>query len=133
MNSQPLHQNEVIPHKHTRRYFYAKDKSRLLLEADSASPDQLGALLRREGIFSSDLDAWRKERDKGLLNTSSKKKGRPVTVDPKDKLIAQLERETARWKERAERAETLVELQKKTAELLKISLSQNNEKPCSKK
>ena len=84
MNSQPLHNNEVVSEKPTRRYFYAKDKSRLLLEADSASPDQLGALLRREGIFSTDLDAWRKERNKGLLNTSSKKKGRPITVDPVD-------------------------------------------------
>jgi transposase len=133
MNSQPLHNNEVASDKPTRRYFYAKDKSRLLLEADSASPDQLGALLRREGIFSTDLDTWRKERNKGLLAPSSKKKGRPITVDPKDKLIAHLERETARWKERAERAETLVELQKKIAELLKIPLSQNNEKPYSKK
>jgi transposase len=123
MNSLP-HNNEVSP-KNTRRYFYAKDKLRLLAELDAA-PDQLGALLRREGIFSPDIEAWRKERDKGLLNTSSKKKGRPVTVDPKDKLIEQLERLNSRLKERAERAEAIVELQKKMAEILKMPLTSND-------
>jgi transposase len=123
MNSLP-HNNEVSP-KNTRRYFYAKDKLRLLAELDAA-PDQLGALLRREGIFSPDIEAWRKERDKGLLNTSSKKKGRPVTVAPKDKLIEQLERQNSRLKERAERAEAIVELQKKMAEILKMPLTSND-------
>lgn len=132
MISQSLHQNEVSQ-KHTRSYFYAKDKLRILLEADSASPDQLGALLRREGIFSSHLDSWRLERDKGLLLSSQKKKGRPSTSDPKDKLIAQLERENSLLKERAERAEAIVDLQKKMAEILKTPRPQSNEKSYSKK
>lgn len=132
MNSQTLHQNEVSP-KPTRRYFYAKDKLRLLLEADSASPEQLGALLRREGLFSSHLDTWRLERDKNLLLSSDKKKGRPITSDPKDKLIEQLERENSRLTQRVERAEAIIEVQKKIAEILKIPMAQYGEKPSSKK
>lgn len=130
MISQHKHQNEVST---TRPYFYAKDKLRILLEANAASPDQLGALLRREGIFSSHLDSWRIERDKGLLGASQKKLGRKPTNDPKDKRIEQLERELAQAQHRAERAEALVELQKKIAEILKIPLTTNNDKDSFKK
>jgi transposase len=83
----------------------------------------VGALLRREGLYSSHLATWRAARDRGELMGPVKKRG-PTTqiADPRDKKIAELEREAARWRKRAERAEALVEVQKKLAALLGMPL-----------
>jgi hypothetical protein len=79
----------------------------------------VGALLRREGLYSSHLTVWRAARERGELAGLVKKRGpAPQTRDPRDKKIAELEREAARWRRRAERAEALVEVQKKLAALL---------------
>ncbi|MBE3109882.1 MAG: transposase [Acidobacteria bacterium] len=84
---------------------------------------QLGALLRKEGLYSSHVVTWRKQREAGL---TPKKRGRPVTTDPR---VRQLEREkagleatTRRLERRLQRAETIIAFQKKVAELLGISL-----------
>jgi len=89
-------------------------------EADACkTPGAVGALLRREGLYSSHLTTWRAARERGELVGASKKRGpAPQVTDPRDKKIAELERETARWRKRAERAEALVEVQKKLAALL---------------
>ena len=106
--------------KATRRRFTREYKRRVVREADACkTPGAVGALLRREGLYSSHLAAWRAARDRGELAGPVKKRGPlPRVVDPRDKRIAELERETTRWQTRAERAEALVEVQKKVAALL---------------
>ena len=106
--------------KATRQRFTLEYKRRVVREADACkTPGAVGALLRREGLYSSHLAAWRAARDRGELAGGAKKRGPvPQVVDPREKRIAELERETTRWQKRAERAEALVEVQKKVAALL---------------
>jgi transposase-like protein len=111
---------EVVA-KAARRRFTAEYKRRMVREADRCTkPGEIGALLRREGLYSSLLTTWRAARDRGeLAGLSAKKRGPKATPpDPREKKIAELEREVGRQTKRAERAEALVELQKKVASLL---------------
>jgi len=111
--------------KATRRRFTTDYKRKLVREADTCTtPGAIGALLRREGLYSSHLTAWRAARERGELAGAPKKRG-PArrVVDPRDKRIAELERERTRWQKRAERAEALVELQKQVAALLGTPLT----------
>lgn len=111
---------QVVAKPH-RRIFTAEYKRRILKEADACStPGAVGALLRREGLYSSHLTVWRRARARGeVAALAPKKRGRkPTPVDPRIRRIAELEREVARLAARAERAEALVELQKKLAALL---------------
>ena len=111
---------EVVA-KARRRAFTAEYKRRVLKEADAcATAGAVGALLRREGLYSSHLVVWRRARARGeLAALTPRRRGRKVApVDPQDRRIADLERERARVTARAERAEGLVELQKKLATLL---------------
>ena len=116
--------------KPTRRRYTAEDKLKVLREAEALSGrGEIGALLRREGLYSSNLTQWRKQRERGELEGLSRKRG-PL---PKGKnsladKVKVLERENARLKARAERAEGLVELQKKVSEILGIELGRNGEK-----
>ena len=107
--------------KAARRRFTAAEKLRVLREADRCTkPGELGALLRREGLYSSHISAWRQARRDGELAGLTPRprgpKARPV--DSRDKKIAELERETRRLRARLERAEGLIEVQKKVAALL---------------
>ena len=106
--------------KATRRRFTVEYKRTILREADACrTPGAVGALLRREGLYSSHLTTWRAARERGELAGSAKKRGPARRVaDPRDKRITELERESTRWRKRAERAEALVELQKNVAALL---------------
>ena len=116
--------------KPTRRRYTAEYKLRILREAEALSGrGEIGALLRREGLYSSNLTQWRKQRERGELEGLSRKRG-PL---PKGKnsladKVKVLERENVRLKGRAERAEGLVELQKKVSEILGIELRRNGEK-----
>ena len=116
--------------KPTRRRYTAEYKLRVLREAEACKGrGEIGALLRREGLYSSNLTQWRKQRERGELEGLSRKRG-PL---PKGKnsladKVKVLERENARLKARAERAEGLVELQKKVSEILGIELRRNGEK-----
>ncbi len=104
-----------------RRRFTAEYKRRIVREADRCTkPGEIGALLRREGLYSSLLTTWRAARDRGELAGLTPKKRGPKVVpsDPRDKKIAEQDREIARLTKRAERAEGLVDLQKKLAALL---------------
>jgi transposase-like protein len=121
---------EVVA-KAERRRFPAEYKLRVLREAEACSqPGELGALLRREGLYSSHLTAWRAARKRGEhQGLSAKKRGpKPQPRDARDKRIADLEREVKRLRARAERAEALVEVQKKLAEILGVELPVPNEK-----
>src|SRR5713226_4141763 len=110
---------EVVA-KATRRRFTVEYKRKIVREADACkAPGAVGSLLRREGLYSSHLTTWRAARERGELAGAAKKRGpAPLVTDTRDKVIAELQRETARWRQRAERAEALVEVQKKLAVLL---------------
>ena len=124
--------NEVeVLAKATRRRFSAEYKLKVLREAEACrQPGELGALLRREGLYSSNLTTWRAQRERGeLLGLAPKKRGpAPRAKNPLAAKVATLEREVTRYRARAERAEALVELQKKVAEILGIELRRNGEK-----
>jgi len=121
----PLREVEVLA-KAQRRRFTLEYKRRILQEADGCTkPGDLGALLRREGLYSSHLATWRQARARGELSGLAPKKRGPKAkpVDPNAKQILRLEREIRRLRARAERAEALVELQKKMAALFGDDLS----------
>ena len=111
----------VSPPKARRRTFTAKYKLKILAEADGCSkPGEIGALLRREGLYSSHLTKWRRLREEGALaGLTPKKRGRkPRPVDPQARRVAELERENARLQRKLEQAETIIEVQKKLSRLL---------------
>ena len=117
-------QTEVVA-KAARRRFTAAEKLRVLKEADRCTkPGELGALLRREGLYSSHLSVWRAARRNGeLAGLAARARGpKAKAVDPRDRKIAELERETRRLQARLERAEGLIEVQKKVSQLLGIPL-----------
>ena len=105
-----------------RRRFTAEYKLRVLRQADACKePGAIGALLRREGLYSSHLVQWRRQREEAAqAQLKSRKRGpKPKLQDPR---VKELERETARLERRLKRAETIIEIQKKAAELLGIPL-----------
>jgi transposase-like protein len=119
--------------KAKRRTFPAEYKLRILNEASAChTPDERGALLRREGLYSSHLTHWRRELREGALNGLQPKKRGPK----RDSLAvenAQLKREIARLQAKLERAETIIEVQKKLSQLLGLPTAnetdENNESP----
>ena len=107
--------------KPRRRTYTAEYKRRILKEADACTtPGATGALLRREGLYSSHLVVWRRAQARGALAAlSPKKRGRKARpVDARDRRIAELERQLAEMTGRAQRAEVLVDAQKNLAALL---------------
>jgi transposase-like protein len=110
--------------KAKRRQFTAEYKLRIVREAAAAkSPGEIGALLRREGLYSSHLADWRRQRERGELAGLSAKRGRkPEPVNPLAKRVAELEREKRRLERRLEQAELLLDIQKKASRLLEIPL-----------
>lgn len=117
--------------KATRRRLTAEYKLRILREAEACSrPGEIGALLRREGLYSSSLTEWRKQRERGELEGLLEKRRGPAPRErnPLADKVRALERENARLRRRAERAEGLVALQKKVSEVLGIELGREDEK-----
>lgn len=105
----------AVPEKPVRRRFTAQYKIRILREADRCTqPGQLGALLRREGLYSSHLTTWRQQRDAGALaGLTPKCRGRKRKAD--DPLVAEnqrLQRENQRLAEKLRQAEAIIEVQK---------------------
>ncbi len=120
-----------VPAKARRRRFTAEYKQKILREAERCrKAGEIGALLRREGLYSSHLTAWRAARANGeRAGLEAKRRGtKPRVRDGQAEHVAELEREVTRWKGRAERAEFLVELQKKVASILGIELDENGER-----
>ena len=107
-----------VPARHRRRHFTTAYKLEVLRKADACTrAGDLGALLRREGLYSSHLVTWRRQRQQGL---TPKRRGRKQTViDPR---VKKLEQENRRLTSRLERAEAIIAFQKKVAELLGIPL-----------
>ena len=111
-----------VPAKPERRRFSAEYRLRILKQADACKkPGELGALLRREGLYSSLLTNWRRQRDHGALREMrGRRRGpKPRPVDPR---VKQLEAENRRLQRKLQRAETIITLQKKVAEILGIPL-----------
>ena len=104
--------------KAKRRQFTAEYKKRILDEADACmTPTQRRALVRREGLYSSHLNSWRRQRDQGILDGLAPKK-RGVKPDPLALENAELRRENEQLQVRLHRAETIIEVQKKVSQLL---------------
>lgn len=120
-DSLPVPDPEVVA-KATHRIFTAEYKRRILQEADaSAQPGGVGALLRRESLYSSHLTTWRRQRERGeLQGLTPAKRGRKA--DPQAAEIARLTRETQRLAAQLERAELIIEVQKKVSQLLGLPM-----------
>lgn len=128
-NGKSLTEVEVVA-KAERRRFTAEYKGKVLREADQCKqPGEIGALLRREGLYWSNLTNWRKQRERGeLAGLSANKRGpQRREKNPLAERVRELERDNARLQRRAERAEGLVELQKKVSEILGIELEKSAE------
>jgi transposase-like protein len=111
-----------VPEKAKRRRFSAEYKLAILREADRCTePGQIGALLRRERLYSSHLVDWRRQRDTGALQALARKRGRKP-ADPARVEVERLRRENERLAHKLGQAERIIELQGKLSELLGISL-----------
>jgi transposase len=121
---------EVVP-KATRRRFTAEYKERILAQADACTkPGQIGALLRREGLYRSHLGKWREQRKQlGLTGLAPQKRGPKADLQAAE--IARLRRENERLQARLRRAENIIDVQKKVAQLLGTPLdeTESDEQP----
>lgn len=118
-----------VSEKKPRRRFTAQYKLRILEEADGCDKlGQIGVLLRREGLYSSNLSSWRKQRQKGLLQAMSpQRRGRKQKErNPLSQQVARLEKENQRLKEKLTKAEAIIDVQKKISDILGISQDQED-------
>lgn len=126
-NLSPEPATQVVP-RPKRRRFTASYKLRILQEADLCTESgEIGALLRREGLYYSNLGTWRRQRDQGQLSGLSPKKRGPKE-DPVARENARLKREVEHLKVKLEKAETIIDVQKKLSKLLGVSLPEDTEK-----
>lgn len=120
----PVVPDPEVPERASRRRFTAEYKLQVLRQADRCTEvGEIGALLRREGLYSSHLTTWRRQREQGaLVALAPKKRGRPaVPVSPLARRVAELERDKARLERRLQQAEAIIEAQKKLSEILGLS------------
>src|SRR6266481_1454570 len=106
-----------IPERAQRRQYSAAYKLKILAEYDAQSRDGKGALLRREGLYTSLIAEWRKQRDKGALEALSQKRGRPP-VSAEERELARLRRDNERLVGELGKARKVIEIQSKLSELL---------------
>ena len=118
---------DVQAAKPQRRSFTAEYKRRILKKVDACTtPGAIGALLRREGLYSSHLSKWRQQRAAGQLQgLRPKKRGRKP--DPQATELARLQRENGRLQARLEQAEAIIEVQKKLCRLLELPTAETDE------
>jgi transposase-like protein len=117
--------NPEVCDRPRRRTFTAPEKLRILKEADQAAGSgAIGAILRRHGLYSSALCDWRRQREAGTLGglAPSKRGPKPAEINPLTAELSASQRENAQLRHRLERAEAIIELQKKLADLLGIEL-----------
>jgi transposase len=114
-----------VTSKTKRRRFAAEYKRRVLQEADACTESgQIGALLRREGLYSSHLVTWRHARERGELEGLAPKKRGPKAQEPNPlaQQLAALERENARLKAENAKLQIICDVQKKVSQLLGVTL-----------
>jgi transposase len=123
-NGTPAPPNPEVFAKPERRRFTKAYKLDILSQVDACSGvGQIGALLRREGLYSSYLGSWRLQRSQGLLDTSATKKRAAKPTSHHAARVTQLERENARLKARLRQTELILDIQKKASEILGIPLN----------
>jgi transposase-like protein len=111
-----------------RRQFSAAYKLAVLEEADRCtSPGTIGELLRREGLYSSHLTTWRREREAGALEALGRRRGRKVKLTPEQRRIVALEASNTRLERELERARTIIGVQKKLCTLLGLPTAEPSE------
>ena len=110
-----------VSEKASRRRFTKDYKHRILEEFERSSKPERGALLRREGLYSSHLRAWQQERSQGTLGTVPR--GRKPKPEAKE--LALLKRQNARLTEKLRQADLIIEVQKKVSEMINLSRSEN--------
>lgn len=128
MNGERKMPDPEVSAKAKRRSFTAEYKRRILEEADGCTePGEIGALLRREGLYSSHLAKWRRQREAGGLDgLKPKKRGRKKDEEAAE--IAQLRRENERLRKQLEQAELIIAAQKKLAQALETLTNQRDER-----
>ena len=117
--------NTEVSSKATRRRFTAAYKKKVLAEAEACTAHgELGALLRREGLYSSHLASWRiAQKERGEVGLVARTPGPKAKVhDERDAVIAALEREKRHLEKRVLQAEAIIEIQKKVSQLLGVTL-----------
>jgi transposase len=121
MDPEPSPPNPEVVERARRRQFTAAYKVRILREADTCEPGQLGALLRREGLYSSHLTNWRRQREQGQLTALTPwRRGRPVQAAGEQEL-ARLRHENERLTQKLAAAEAIIDIQKKVSSLLGLT------------
>lgn len=118
-------ESPTTPARPKRRTFQAEYKLRIVREADAAlaSGEGVGELLRREGLYSSHLTVWRRERDAGeLAGLTPRKRGRKASKNALVDEVARLERENAKLQHELHKANTIIDVQKKLASLFGTTL-----------
>jgi transposase-like protein len=114
----PVPPDPEVPARHARRRFTTAYKLEVLRKADACTRHgELGALLRKEGLYSSHLITWRQQRERGLTPQTRGRKAAPVHPEMK-----KLEQENRRLTTRLKKAEALLDFQKKLSSLLQIPL-----------
>ena len=107
--------NPEVTQKAARRRFTAEYKRRIALEAESCKmPGEIGALLRREGLYSSVLQRWRRQLREESLSSSEKSNSKPSPAQE----VARLKRENEQLKEKLRQAELIIDVQKKVSEMM---------------
>jgi transposase len=106
-----------VPEKARRRTFTAQDKQKVLAAYEAAPDGEKGAILRREGLYSSLISEWRRARDAGALAGLKQPRGRPA-ADPRDVEIARLRKEKAKLEKELATSRFVVEVQSKLQALL---------------
>ena len=122
----PMVPDPEVSDKAVRRQCSAKYKLSVLQQADACTePGGISALLRREGIYSSNLNTWRRQRDQGTLEAlTPKQRGRkPSLHDLVNQENSQLRKENARLANRLKQAELIIDVQKKVSQILGITLA----------
>jgi transposase len=119
---------QVTP-KAERRRFSAEYKLRILAEADECKErGAIGALLRREGLYASHLEKWRRQRERGALQgLTSQRRGRKVDAQANE--LVRLRRENEVLQARLQQAETIIDVQKKLSTLLGLTITGSNATP----
>jgi transposase-like protein len=111
-----------------RRQFSAAYKLAVLEEAERLSePGAIGALLRREGLYSSHLSVWRRERESGALEALGRGRGRKTKLGAEQKRVAALEARCARLQRELDQAHTIIDVQKKLCTLLGLPTAASEE------
>jgi transposase-like protein len=112
-----------VPAQARRRKLPASFKLRILCEADGCKQGEVGALLRREGLYSSQLATWRKQRQDGTLTAlAPRRRGRPSLISADASALAAVRAENERLTRQLAAAEAIIDIQKKVSSLLALTL-----------